>query len=122
MWDTFSRTPGKTKDGKSGDTATDSYNRWREDIALLKEYGAKAYRFSISWSRVIPLGGRNDPVNQKGIEFYSNVIDALLEAGITPFVVSSPKILDGNILTHAFRRRCIIGICRKRFMTAMVAG
>lgn len=89
IWDDFSRTPGKTLDGKNGDVATDSYRLWREDIALLKQYGIKAYRFSIAWSRIIPLGGRNDPINPKGIKFYSDVIDELLRAGITPFVVSS---------------------------------
>lgn len=72
--------------------ATDSYNRWEEDLALLKEYGIKAYRFSISWSRIIPLGGRDDPINQKGIEWYSNFIDALLASGITPFVVGCLNI------------------------------
>ncbi|KAJ3504853.1 hypothetical protein NLJ89_g7724 [Agrocybe chaxingu] len=74
------------KDGKDGDVATDSYRLWKEDVALLKEYGVKAYRFSLSWSRIIPLGGRDDPVNPQGIEFYSNLIDALLANGITPFV------------------------------------
>ncbi|KAG8710931.1 hypothetical protein FRC08_016542 [Ceratobasidium sp. 394] len=86
IWDQFSRTPGKTKDGRDGDVATDSYRLWREDVALLKAYGIKAYRFSISWSRVIPLGGRNDPINPMGIKFYSDLIDELLAAGITPFV------------------------------------
>ncbi|KAG9125499.1 Beta-glucosidase 1B [Ceratobasidium sp. 392] len=86
IWDQFSRTPGKTKDGRDGDVATDSYRLWREDVALLKAYGIKAYRFSISWSRVIPLGGRDDPVNPQGIKFYSDLIDELLAAGITPFV------------------------------------
>lgn len=66
--------------------ATDSYRLWKEDIALLAQYGVKSYRFSLSWSRIIPLGGRNDPVNPKGIAFYSNFIDALLEHGIIPFV------------------------------------
>jgi len=86
IWDEFSRTPGKTLDGRDGDVATDSYRLWREDVALLKKYGIKAYRFSISWSRVIPLGGRDDPVNELGIKFYSDLIDELLAAGITPFV------------------------------------
>ena len=86
IWDEFSRTPGKTLDGRDGDVATDSYRLWREDVALLKAYGIKAYRFSISWSRVIPLGGRDDPVNELGLKFYSDLIDELLKAGITPFV------------------------------------
>ncbi|KAF9258336.1 glycoside hydrolase family 1 protein [Marasmius fiardii PR-910] len=86
IWDEFSRTPGKIMDGRSGDVATDSYARWKEDLDLLKGYGVKSYRFSMSWSRIIPLGGRNDPVNPKGIEFYSNLVDGLLERGIIPFV------------------------------------
>ena len=88
IWDTFSHTPGTTKDGSNGDVATDSYRRWREDIALLKEYGVKAYRFSVSWSRVIPLGGRGDPVNEAGIKYYRDIIEELVKNGITPFVVS----------------------------------
>jgi hypothetical protein len=87
IWDDFSKIPGKTMDGKNGDVATDSYRRWKEDVELLASYGVKSYRFSISWSRIIPLGGRNDPVNPKGIEHYSNLIDELLKHGITPFVV-----------------------------------
>lgn len=86
IWDTFSHTPGKTADGKTGDVACDAYHKMKEDIALLKSYGAKAYRFSLSWSRIIPHGGRDDPINEKGIEFYSKYIDALLENGIIPFV------------------------------------
>lgn len=86
IWDDFSKQPGKTMDGKDGDVATDSYRLWKEDIALLARYGVKSYRFSLSWSRIIPLGGRNDPVNPKGIAFYSNFINALLEHGIIPFV------------------------------------
>ncbi|KAG9019152.1 Beta-glucosidase 1B [Tulasnella sp. 427] len=86
IWDGFSRIPGKTLDGGNGDVATDSFRRWREDVALLKKYGVRAYRFSLSWSRIIPLGGRNDPVNPEGIKFYSDFIDALIEANIVPFV------------------------------------
>lgn len=81
--------PGKTLDGRDGDVATDSYARWKEDLDLLVSYGVKSYRFSIAWSRIIPLGGRNDPVSEAGIKWYSDFIDALLERGITPFVVST---------------------------------
>lgn len=88
IWDDFSRSPGKTLDGRNGDVATDSYKRWKEDIALLRQYGVKAYRFSISWSRIIPLGGREDPTNCEGIKFYSDLIDELITNGIIPFVVS----------------------------------
>ncbi|KAJ7201187.1 glycoside hydrolase family 1 protein [Mycena haematopus] len=86
IWDDFSRLPGKTLDGRNGDDATESYKLWRDDVSLLARYGVKSYRFSLSWSRIIPLGGRNDPINPKGIEFYSNFIDALLAHGVTPFV------------------------------------
>ena len=54
----------------------------------MHQYGVKAYRFSISWSRIIPLGGRDDPTNPEGIKFYSDVIDELIANGIVPFVVS----------------------------------
>lgn len=86
IWDHFSHIPGKTADGKTGDVACDSFHRTKEDVALLKSYGAKAYRFSVSWSRVIPLGGRNDPVNPEGIKYYQNLVDELLANGITPFI------------------------------------
>ncbi|RAL05278.1 glycoside hydrolase family 1 protein [Aspergillus ibericus CBS 121593] len=86
IWDTFCKIPGKIAGGASGDVACDSYHRTAEDIALLKECGAQAYRFSISWSRVIPFGGRNDPVNEKGLQHYVKFVDDLLAAGITPLV------------------------------------
>ncbi|KAK0229748.1 glycoside hydrolase family 1 protein [Armillaria nabsnona] len=86
IWDDFAKTPGKTLDGRDGEVATDSYRLWKEDVALLVKYGVKSYRFSISWSRVIPLGGRDDPINKKGIEFYNNLINELLKNGIVPFV------------------------------------
>lgn len=86
IWDTFCKIPGKIADGSSGDVACDSYNRTGEDIALLKSLGARAYRFSLSWSRIIPLGGRDDPVNQKGLDHYAQFVDDLLAAGITPFI------------------------------------
>ncbi|CAK7203547.1 hypothetical protein SEUCBS139899_006281 [Sporothrix eucalyptigena] len=86
IWDTFCAIPGKIADGSSGAVACDSYNRWRDDIELLKKVGAKAYRFSVSWSRVIPLGGREDPINEQGLTFYKTFVDALLDAGITPLV------------------------------------
>ncbi|KAL1962528.1 hypothetical protein VTN77DRAFT_9403 [Rasamsonia byssochlamydoides] len=86
IWDTFSKTPGKVEDGTNGDVACDSYHRTHEDIEILKKYGAKVYRFSLSWPRIIPLGGRNDPVNEKGLQFYSKFLDDLHAAGIEPFV------------------------------------
>jgi beta-glucosidase len=86
VWDDLCRTPGAIKDGTSGDDAIDSYHLYEQDIDLLEAYGASHYRFSISWSRVIPLGGRNDPVNEKGIAYYNRLIDGLLARGIQPCV------------------------------------
>ncbi|MEV6548224.1 GH1 family beta-glucosidase [Streptomyces sp. NPDC051597] len=82
IWDTFSHTPGKTDGGDHGDTACDHYHRWREDIALMKELGVTSYRFSLAWPRILP--GGDGPVNRAGLDFYSRLVDALLEAGITP--------------------------------------
>lgn len=86
IWDSFCRIPGKIAGGDSGDVACDSYHRADEDIALLKELGAKSYRFSLSWSRIIPLGGRNDPINEKGLQYYIKLVDGLRAAGIEPMI------------------------------------
>lgn len=83
-WDAFSHTPGRVDNGDTGDIACDHYNRWEEDIALMKQMGIGCYRFSISWSRVIPEG--KGEVNEKGIEFYDKLIDGLLAQGIEPWV------------------------------------
>ncbi len=83
IWDRFSHTPGTIEDGSTGDVACDHYHRWREDIALMKELGLEAYRFSVSWPRILPAG--RGKVNQAGIDFYSRLVDGLLEAGIQPF-------------------------------------
>lgn len=83
IWDRFSHTPGKIKDNSSADTACDHYHRYLEDIKLMKKLGVNAYRFSISWPRILPTG--YDKVNQKGLDFYDKLTDSLLEAGITPF-------------------------------------
>lgn len=82
IWDTFSHTPGKIDNGDHGDIACDHYHRWREDITLMRQLGTNAYRLSIAWPRVVP--GGDGPVNAKGLDFYDQLIDALLEAGITP--------------------------------------
>ncbi len=82
IWDTFAKTPGKTKNGATGDVACDHYHRWPEDVALMRDLGIQTYRFSIAWPRILPEGqGR---VNQPGLDFYSRLVDGLLEAGITP--------------------------------------
>jgi len=84
IWDRFTHTLGNIQDGSTGDVACDHYHRWREDIALMKELGLKAYRLSVSWPRILPTGrGR---VNQTGLDFYSRLVEELLEAGIEPFV------------------------------------
>ena len=84
IWDAFSGIPGKTHNGETGEVACDHYHKYKEDIQLMKDMGVKAYRFSIAWPRVMPTG--KDGVNEQGIQFYSDLIDALLEAGITPWV------------------------------------
>lgn len=84
IWDTFSHTPGATFAGDTGDVATDSYHRWREDLALLKDLGVDAYRFSIAMPRI--MSTPNGVVNEKGLDFYERIVDALLESGIKPVV------------------------------------
>src|SRR3989304_1795923 len=84
IWDRFSHTPGKVSNGDTGDVANDHYRLWKKDIRLMKQLGLKAYRFSAAWPRILPKGrGR---VNQKGLDFYSQLVDGLLDAGIRPFV------------------------------------
>ncbi|MET9769310.1 GH1 family beta-glucosidase [Streptomyces sp. NPDC006415] len=83
IWDTFSHTPGKVDGGDTGDIACDHYHRVPEDIGLIKQLGADAYRFSVAWPRVVP--GGDGPVNKAGLDFYDRLVDGLLEAGVTPF-------------------------------------
>ncbi|MEV6950992.1 GH1 family beta-glucosidase [Streptomyces sp. NPDC051183] len=81
-WDAFTGEPGRVKDGSRADVATDHYRRYREDVALMSELGVGAYRFSVSWSRVLPEGhGR---VNGKGLDFYDRLVDELCASGIAP--------------------------------------
>jgi len=82
IWDTFAHTPGKTVRGETGDVACDHYHRWPEDVALMADMGVDAYRFSISWSRVQPLG--HGAWNEAGLAFYDRLVDGLLERGIQP--------------------------------------
>jgi beta-glucosidase len=83
IWDRFAHTPGKIVDGTHGDVACDHYHRWQDDIALMQGLNLQAYRFSIAWPRILPEG--RGQVNQKGLDFYSRLVDGLLAAGITPF-------------------------------------
>ena len=84
IWDRFCATPGKVLNGDSGLVACDHYHRYREDVALMRELGVKAYRFSIAWPRILPDG--RGQVNPAGLDFYDRLVDTLLDAGIEPFV------------------------------------
>jgi beta-glucosidase len=83
IWDRFSKTPGKVAGGDTGDVACDHYHRMAEDVGLIADLGVDAYRFSIAWPRVIPDG--TGAVNHRGLDFYDQLVDSLLEAGIVPF-------------------------------------
>ena len=84
IWDTFSRQPGAIVNAATGDVACDHYHRYADDVSLMAELGARSYRFSISWPRVLPSG--TGAVNQRGIDFYQRLVDALLDAGVRPLV------------------------------------
>ncbi len=81
IWHRFTHTPGLVRDGDTGDIACDHYRRWADDIALMRQIGLQAYRFSISWSRIFPSG--TGPVNAAGLDFYERLVDALLENGMS---------------------------------------
>ncbi|KAJ2930983.1 hypothetical protein H1R20_g6108, partial [Candolleomyces eurysporus] len=116
VWDTFTHDPQAhhIADNSSGDEATDHYKLWKEDIQLIKSYGANAYRFSVSWSRVIDFTGgaartpgaqgesQRDPPNKAGIQFYRNLVQELVKEGITPcltlFHWDSPQF--GDLVKH----------------------
>ncbi len=84
IWHRFSHTPGRTSNGDSGDIACDHYHRFRDDVALMRDLGLRAYRFGIAWTRIYPEGkGR---VNQAGLDFYRRLLDELHAAGIQPLV------------------------------------
>ncbi|HEY3310266.1 MAG TPA: GH1 family beta-glucosidase [Anaerolineales bacterium] len=84
IWDRFSHTPGRIVDGSTADVACDHYHRYQEDIALMRQLGLKAYRFSVSWPRVLPHG--HGLVNSAGLDFYDRLVDALLGADIDPYI------------------------------------
>jgi beta-glucosidase len=84
IWDRFCHTPGNIENGDTGDVACDHYHRWREDVTLMASLGIPAYRFSISWPRILPAG--KGKVNQAGLDFYNALVDGLLEAGIEPYI------------------------------------
>lgn len=84
IWHRFAHTPGKVAGGDTGDVACDHYRRYRDDVEWMRRLGLGAYRFSLSWSRILPDG--TGQVNQRGLDFYRRLVDALLAAGIEPFV------------------------------------
>lgn len=84
IWDTFCRIPGRIRNGDTGKVACDHYRRWRDDLGILERLGVDAYRFSISWSRVFP--DESGAINERGLAFYSGLVDELRAAGIRPMV------------------------------------
>jgi beta-glucosidase len=84
IWDTFAATPGKTRNGDTGEPGCDHYNRYKTDLDLMKDLNLEAYRFSTAWSRVLPTG--RGQVNEKGLGFYERLVDGLLERDITPWL------------------------------------
>ena len=96
IWDRFSHTPGKVINNDTGDVACDHYHRFAEDVDIMGEIGLKAYRFSISWPRILPQG--TGEINEKGLAFYDRLVDSLIEKKITPFVTfyhwDLPQVLE----------------------------
>lgn len=84
VWDTYTKLPGTTFKDTNGDEAVDHYHRYKEDVALMKEMGLKAYRFSIAWSRIYPQG--KGEVNQQGLDFYNDLINELIANDIEPLI------------------------------------
>jgi beta-glucosidase len=84
IWDTFSRVPGATANADTGDVACDHYHRFRDDVRLMAELAASCYRFSVSWSRVLPAG--TGAANRRGLDFYDRLVDELLAAGVAPLL------------------------------------
>jgi beta-glucosidase len=96
VWDRFCATPGKVRGGDTGAVACDFYHRYPDDIALMRELGLDAFRFSIAWPRIVPDG--SGPVNPAGLDFYDRLVDALLEQGIQPLATlfhwDTPQALE----------------------------
>jgi beta-glucosidase len=85
IWDRFCATPGHIRDGSSGAVACDHYHRWPQDLDMARSLGTNAYRFSIAWPRIFATG-RGPTANQKGLDFYSRLVDGMLERGLEPWV------------------------------------
>ena len=84
IWDVYTKEPGQIFEGHTGDVACDHYHIWPVDVALMAKLGIKAYRFSVSWPRVLPNG--IGQLNESGLQFYEEMVDGLLEQGITPYL------------------------------------
>ncbi|KAL3752090.1 hypothetical protein ACJRO7_012847 [Eucalyptus globulus] len=125
IWDYFThKYPGKIADGSNGDVAIDSYHRYKEDVGIMKEMGLDAYRFSISWSRILPKGKLEGGINKEGVQYYNNLINELLAHGIQPFVTlfhwDLPQALDeeygGFLSSHVVDDfRDYVEVCFKEF-------
>jgi beta-glucosidase len=125
IWDHFGHGGGKVKDGSTCDDACRSFDFYKKDIERMKAYGVTGYRFSLAWSRIIPLGGKDDPVNEAGIEFYNCLIDDLIANNITPFVTlfhwDTPQALEDRYLGMLDKERYIpdfnryARVCFERF-------
>lgn len=85
IWDVLAHRPGAVADGDTGDVACDHYHKLPEDLQLMSDLGIKHYRFSFSWSRILPQGGEGTEVNLEGVGFYNRLIDGMIERGITPY-------------------------------------
>ena len=112
IWDTASHQPGYMPHGETGDVACDHVNRMREDVALMKEICLKSYRFSVSWSRILPEGVGQ--VNEAGLKFYSDLVDELKNAGIEPLALSlgSPSgSAESRWLGEPGDRGMVCGVC-----------
>jgi len=84
IWDTYAQIPGNTFEETNGKVAIDHYHRYKEDVALMKQMGLKAYRFSVAWSRILPDG--EGAVNEAGVAFYEKLVDELLRQGVEPIL------------------------------------
>ncbi|CAI0378580.1 unnamed protein product [Linum tenue] len=125
IWDAFSHQhPEKIADGSNGDIAADSYIFYKKDIAFMKESGMKAYRFSISWTRILPNGKLSGRVNQKGVQHYNDVINEVIAQGLTPFVTlfhfDTPQALEdeyGGFLSNKIANdfRDFADVCFKEY-------
>jgi beta-glucosidase len=99
IWDTFAATPGNVKNADDGNTACDHYNRWPEDLDLIRDGGFDGYRFSIAWPRLFPDG--TGAINQAGLDFYDRLIDGMLERGLKPFATLITGTCPARFRTRA---------------------